>query len=166
MRWLSLYLACQHLNSASNLRECEDQSWFKVQAVPVFRFDSCKICVSYHPRCLQVFPGLRVSQVEYHVSTLTQVKVHVTSECLTIMNIGVTVFCDLTPCRLFDSCQQFRVATATVSRGERIINIYQASRRQHESSSHSLSSICTSTHLTLSQTFSVPSSQMLLNFLH
>jgi hypothetical protein len=23
----------------TNLRECEDQSWFKVQAVPVFLFD-------------------------------------------------------------------------------------------------------------------------------
>jgi hypothetical protein len=26
------------LNSGTNLRECEDQSWFKVQMVPVFRF--------------------------------------------------------------------------------------------------------------------------------
>jgi hypothetical protein len=39
MRSLSLFLACLHLNSGTNLRECEDQSWFKVQAVPVFRFD-------------------------------------------------------------------------------------------------------------------------------
>jgi hypothetical protein len=39
MRWLSLFLACQHLNSRTNLRECEDQSWFMVQAVPVFLFD-------------------------------------------------------------------------------------------------------------------------------
>jgi hypothetical protein len=39
MRWLSLFLARQHLNSETNLRECEDQSWFKVQAVPVFSFD-------------------------------------------------------------------------------------------------------------------------------
>jgi hypothetical protein len=43
MRWLSLFLACQHLNSGTNLRECEDQSWFKVQAVPVFRFDWYKV---------------------------------------------------------------------------------------------------------------------------
>jgi hypothetical protein len=27
-------LICQRLNSGTNLRECEDQSWFKVQAVP------------------------------------------------------------------------------------------------------------------------------------
>jgi hypothetical protein len=27
------------LNSATNLRECKDQSWFKVRGVPVFRFD-------------------------------------------------------------------------------------------------------------------------------
>jgi hypothetical protein len=26
-----------------NLRECEEQNWFKVQAVPVFRFELCKI---------------------------------------------------------------------------------------------------------------------------
>jgi hypothetical protein len=44
MRWLSLFLACQHLNSGTNLRECEDQIWFKVQAVPVFRFDWRKMC--------------------------------------------------------------------------------------------------------------------------
>jgi hypothetical protein len=29
MRWSSLFLACQHLNSRSNLRECENQSWFQ-----------------------------------------------------------------------------------------------------------------------------------------
>jgi hypothetical protein len=34
---------CQRLNSGTNLRECEDQSRFKVQAVPVFRFDRCKM---------------------------------------------------------------------------------------------------------------------------
>jgi hypothetical protein len=34
MRWLNLFLACQYLNSGTYLRECEDQSWFKVQAVP------------------------------------------------------------------------------------------------------------------------------------
>jgi hypothetical protein len=28
-----------HLNSGTKLRECEDQSWFEVQAVAVFRFD-------------------------------------------------------------------------------------------------------------------------------
>jgi hypothetical protein len=39
MRWLSLFLTCQHPNSGTNLRECEDQSWFKAQAVPVFSFD-------------------------------------------------------------------------------------------------------------------------------
>jgi hypothetical protein len=39
MRWLSLFQACQQPNSEMNLRECEDQSWFKVQAVPVLRFN-------------------------------------------------------------------------------------------------------------------------------
>jgi hypothetical protein len=34
-----MFLACQHLHSGTNLSECEDQSWFKVQAVPVFRFE-------------------------------------------------------------------------------------------------------------------------------
>jgi hypothetical protein len=29
MRWLSLFLACQRLSSGTNLRECEDHSWFK-----------------------------------------------------------------------------------------------------------------------------------------
>jgi hypothetical protein len=43
MRWLSLFLACQHLKWETNLRECEDQSWFKVQAFPVFRFYWCKM---------------------------------------------------------------------------------------------------------------------------
>jgi hypothetical protein len=33
-----LVSGCQHLNWGTNLRECEDQSWFKVQAVPVYRF--------------------------------------------------------------------------------------------------------------------------------
>jgi hypothetical protein len=27
----------------ANLRECEDQNWFKSQAVPMFRFDLCKM---------------------------------------------------------------------------------------------------------------------------
>jgi hypothetical protein len=39
MRRMNMFLACQRLNSGTNLRECEDQSWFKFQAVPVFRFD-------------------------------------------------------------------------------------------------------------------------------
>jgi hypothetical protein len=39
MRLLSLFMTSQHLNSRTNLRECEDQSWFKVQAVHAFRFD-------------------------------------------------------------------------------------------------------------------------------
>jgi hypothetical protein len=55
MRWLSLFLACQHLNWGTNLRECEDQSWFKV------RFDWCKMFSStlwdvyeYALRCFRV----------------------------------------------------------------------------------------------------------------
>jgi hypothetical protein len=43
MRRLSMFLAYQHISSGTNLRECEDQSWLKVQAVPVFRFDYCKM---------------------------------------------------------------------------------------------------------------------------
>jgi hypothetical protein len=39
MRWLSLFLACQDLNSGTKLRECKDQNRFKVQVVPVLRFD-------------------------------------------------------------------------------------------------------------------------------
>jgi hypothetical protein len=30
-----MFLACQHLNLETNARECEDHSWFKVQAVTV-----------------------------------------------------------------------------------------------------------------------------------
>jgi hypothetical protein len=50
MRWLSLFLACQHLNWRTNLRECEDQSWFIVQALPVFRFGWCQM-FSCTPGC-------------------------------------------------------------------------------------------------------------------
>jgi hypothetical protein len=32
-----------NLSSATNFRECEDRNWFKVQAVPVIRFDGCKL---------------------------------------------------------------------------------------------------------------------------
>jgi hypothetical protein len=43
MRRLSLFLACQRLNSGKKLCECQSQIWFKIQAVPVFRFDLCKM---------------------------------------------------------------------------------------------------------------------------
>jgi hypothetical protein len=33
MRWLSLFLASQHLNWGVNYREWQDQSWFKAQAI-------------------------------------------------------------------------------------------------------------------------------------
>jgi hypothetical protein len=36
---IELVSGMQDVNSGTDLRECEDQSWFKVQAVPVFRFD-------------------------------------------------------------------------------------------------------------------------------
>jgi hypothetical protein len=36
---MRMFVARQHLNSGANLRECKDQISFKVQAVPVFRFD-------------------------------------------------------------------------------------------------------------------------------
>jgi hypothetical protein len=38
----------EHPNSGTNLRECDDQSWFKVQAVPVFRSDLCKMFSRTH----------------------------------------------------------------------------------------------------------------------
>jgi hypothetical protein len=59
MRLLSLFLACQHLSSGTNLREWDDQSWVKVQAVPLFRFDWCKIFFSFPLICLLVPPGAR-----------------------------------------------------------------------------------------------------------
>jgi hypothetical protein len=43
MSCLSLCLACQHVRSGTDLSDCEDQSWFKVLAVHVFRFDWCKM---------------------------------------------------------------------------------------------------------------------------
>jgi hypothetical protein len=46
MRRLSLFLACQHLISGTNPPEREDQSWFKVQEAPVFRFNLCKVFLS------------------------------------------------------------------------------------------------------------------------
>jgi hypothetical protein len=55
---LSLFLACQHLNSGTNLRECEDQSWFKVQAAP---YD-----VSSHPR------GYAQPSALYHATVVLQ----------------------------------------------------------------------------------------------
>jgi hypothetical protein len=32
-----------NLTSGTTLHECEDQSWFKVQSAPVYRFDSCTL---------------------------------------------------------------------------------------------------------------------------
>jgi hypothetical protein len=58
-RWLSFFLAW-HLNSGTTLSECNDQSWFKVQAVLVFNFHWCKI--------FSRTPAVRVSQVEDHCS--------------------------------------------------------------------------------------------------
>jgi hypothetical protein len=43
-------------HSGTNLRECEDQSRFKAQTVPVFRSD---LCINN-----KIPPGTRVSQVE------------------------------------------------------------------------------------------------------
>jgi hypothetical protein len=51
-------LACQHFISGTNLRECEDQSWFKVQAFLCF--------VLIDEKCLRVPPVLRVPYVENH----------------------------------------------------------------------------------------------------
>jgi hypothetical protein len=51
-----LFLACKHLNLGTNLRECEDQSWFKVQAVPAFRFE--------YLRCFRVPRGYAYSRLK------------------------------------------------------------------------------------------------------
>jgi hypothetical protein len=40
-----LFLAWQHLNLGSDLRECEDYCWFKVPVVPVFYFDVRCFCI-------------------------------------------------------------------------------------------------------------------------
>jgi hypothetical protein len=56
MRWPSLLLGRQYPSSGTNLRECEDQSRFKVQGVPVFRFDRCEVFPRTH--------GVRIPQVE------------------------------------------------------------------------------------------------------
>jgi hypothetical protein len=53
-----LFPAGQHLNSGTNLRDCEDQSWFKVRAVSVFLFIGV--------RRFRLPLGVRVSQLEVH----------------------------------------------------------------------------------------------------
>jgi hypothetical protein len=65
MRRLSLFLACQHLNSMTDLHECEDQIWFKVQAVPVFRFIDVR-CFRY-PQGYE-YPKLNTSALDYKLS--------------------------------------------------------------------------------------------------
>jgi hypothetical protein len=54
-------VACERLSSRTNLRECEDQSWFEVQAVPVLRFDSYNIFACpwgyAHPRLKTIGVG-------------------------------------------------------------------------------------------------------------
>jgi hypothetical protein len=59
MRWLSLFLACQHLNSGMNLRECTDQSWFQS-----FKRFLCFVLID--ARCFRLAPGVRVPHVEDH----------------------------------------------------------------------------------------------------
>jgi hypothetical protein len=73
VRRLNLFLACHHINSCTNLFECEDQSSFKVQAVPVPRFDWSKMfslttedILSCHFRYPRVPLGVRLPQVEGH----------------------------------------------------------------------------------------------------
>jgi hypothetical protein len=61
-------MACQHLSSGANLRVCEDQRFFKVQADPVFRFDLCKMFSHTPLRYLRISLGVRVTQVEDHCS--------------------------------------------------------------------------------------------------
>jgi hypothetical protein len=52
---LSLFLACLHLISEKNLRECEAQSWFDVQAVLQNVF-------AYPLRCPRMISRVRVTQ--------------------------------------------------------------------------------------------------------
>jgi hypothetical protein len=68
MRWLSLFLACQHLNWGGNLCECEDQSSSNAQAGPVFPFGLCtsKMLSLTFLRCLHASLWVRVPQVEDH----------------------------------------------------------------------------------------------------
>jgi hypothetical protein len=42
-KMIELVSGCQYLNLGINLREGEDQSLFTVQAVPLFRYDWCKM---------------------------------------------------------------------------------------------------------------------------
>jgi hypothetical protein len=65
-----LFLACQHLSSGTNLRECEDQGWFKVEAVPVFRFDGCQT-FSLIP-CYE-YPRLKTTALKQVVQIMTTV---------------------------------------------------------------------------------------------
>jgi hypothetical protein len=99
MRWLSLFLACQHLSSGTNLRECEDQSWFKVQAVPVFPFDSCKMFSCAPER--YVYPRLNANGLR-NVGHLTSNKpisfwgyvavcVQLYYRCFTVLHLVVAV---------------------------------------------------------------------------
>jgi hypothetical protein len=61
-----LFLACQNLNSGKYLDKCEDQSWLKVQAVPVF----LSIDVRYFHLPPKTFSrtlgGVRMPQFEDH----------------------------------------------------------------------------------------------------
>jgi hypothetical protein len=66
MRWLSFFLAFQHLNSGTKFRECEDQSWFKVQTDPVFRLDWCRMYSSTPLTCLSLLPLGCVPKVADH----------------------------------------------------------------------------------------------------
>jgi hypothetical protein len=65
MRWLRLFLACQHLNSRKNLRECRDQIWFKFQASLCFVVFDVR-CFHVTPKTSSRTPGVHVRQVEDH----------------------------------------------------------------------------------------------------
>jgi hypothetical protein len=58
-----MFLSSQHFNSETNLHECEDQSWFKVQAIPVFCFDWCKMfpCPQKH---VFAYPRLKTTALD------------------------------------------------------------------------------------------------------
>jgi hypothetical protein len=93
MRWLSLFLACQRLSSGTNLRECEDQSWFKVQAVPVFRFDWCKI-FSLTPRGSYT-PGWRPLPYPYGETNERRTLIITSQHC------NISILAAPSPCNAF-----------------------------------------------------------------
>jgi hypothetical protein len=79
--WKAPTLACQHLNSGTNLRECKDQSRFKVQAVPVFRFLIDARCLREHSTTITVLCPARPS-------VLSRANIVITTKWNTSQSVG------------------------------------------------------------------------------